>query len=51
MVSMFLPLFIHSPFLNVEVTSERAFPLLSRTGEVGDEWGKFHANDQTRAGL
>ena len=42
----FLPLFVHSPFLKVEVLipGERALPLLSRTGEeVGDKWGKSHA--------
>jgi len=48
----FLPLFAHSPFLKVEVPGDRAFPLLSRTGEeVGDKWDKSHANNQTRAGL
>ena len=48
----FLLLFVHSPFLKVEVPGERAFALLPRTGEeVGDKWGKSHANSQIRAGL
>jgi len=37
----FLPLFVHNPFLKVEVPGERGVPLLSRTGEeVDDKWGQ-----------
>ena len=35
----------------VEATSERAFPKLSRTEEAGENWGKYRVNNQTRAGL